>query len=78
MPTDLFFPIGHGPSAEAQVRRAKEVCRTCQVRDSCLGFALDANMQYGVFGGLSEDERRDLRRRGREAFVAPGPLSEPA
>jgi WhiB family redox-sensing transcriptional regulator len=62
MPTELFFPIGHGPDAQAQISRAKEVCRACMVRDQCLDYALAGNMHYGVFGGLSEEERRELRR----------------
>jgi len=62
LPTDLFFPIGHGPRAQAQTRLAKEVCNACPVQAQCLGYALAANARYGVFGGLGEDERRELRR----------------
>jgi WhiB family transcriptional regulator, redox-sensing transcriptional regulator len=68
LPTDLFFPIGHGPRAQAQTRLAKEVCTNCTVRAQCLDFALAANARYGVFGGLGEDERRELRRRRGNSF----------
>ena len=39
------------------------MCRTCKVIDACLKCALDTNQDYGVWGGLSEDERRALKRR---------------
>lgn len=63
LPTELFFPIGHGPRAEAQTILAKEICNACAVREECLAYALAANARYGVFGGLAEDERREVRRR---------------
>ena len=63
LPTELFFPIGHGPRAQAQAGLAKEVCGGCAVRDECLCYALGANARYGIFGGLDEEERRDVRRR---------------
>ncbi|MGH8888028.1 MAG: WhiB family transcriptional regulator [Egibacteraceae bacterium] len=66
--TELFFPSGNtGPAAE-QADRAKAVCARCEVRIACLEWALGANQDAGVWGGLSEDERRTLRRsrqRGR-------------
>lgn len=52
---DLFFPE-RGGSQEA----AKEVCRRCVVRLSCLDEHI--NEKWGVWGGLSERERRRLRR----------------
>ncbi len=62
LPTELFFPIGHGPRAEAQTKLAKSICSTCPVRAECLEYALGANAQYGVFGGMAEEERREVRR----------------
>jgi len=79
LPTDLFFPVGHGPHAQAQVRLAKEICSGCHVRRECLAYALAANAGYGVFGGLGEDERREFRRRGGTVFgLAGGELEESA
>lgn len=78
MPTDLFFPIGHGEDAQAQANQAKAVCRACLVRSTCLDYALAGNMLYGVFGGMSEEERKDLRRSGQRSSELPGALSEPA
>ncbi|MGA8463478.1 MAG: WhiB family transcriptional regulator [Trebonia sp.] len=61
MDPDLFFPIGTaGPSAD-QITRAKEVCRACPVRTPCLGWALERGVEHGVWGGMTEEERRALR-----------------
>ncbi len=58
---ELFFPIGNtGPSA-LQIEDAKAVCRRCDVVDQCLEWAVDNGIPYGVWGGMSEDERRALR-----------------
>ncbi|MFI8962747.1 WhiB family transcriptional regulator [Streptomyces sp. NPDC053493] len=63
---DLFFPVGTGPSALTQTEEAKKVCRSCPVREECLGWAMDGSRQVtGVWGGLTEDERRSLQRRLR-------------
>ena len=60
---ELFFPVGNTGAAYQQIEEAKAVCRTCKVIDACLKCALDTNQDYGVWGGLSEDERRALKRR---------------
>lgn len=79
LPTELFFPIGHGPRAQAQTNVAKAVCDACSVRAQCLDYALAANAQYGVFGGMSEEERREVRRRvGHGYELAAGGLEESA
>jgi len=58
---DLFFPVGRAGPALAQVDEARTVCRRCGVRDACLAWALEAGLAHGILGGLTEDERRDLR-----------------
>ncbi|WP_270975789.1 WhiB family transcriptional regulator [Trueperella sp.] len=60
---ELFFPIGSSGPAMAQVERAKAVCLRCGVQEICLKWALDNNQDAGVWGGMSEDERRTLKRR---------------
>lgn len=60
---ELFFPIGTTGPAVTQVDEAKRVCGQCEVRAQCLAWALEENQDHGVWGGLSEDERRSLRRR---------------
>ena len=61
------FPVGNTGAAYQQIEEAKAVCRTCKVIDACLKCALDTNQDYGVWGGLSEDERRALKRRAMRA-----------
>ena len=55
---DLFFP-----ERGASTREAKEVCRGCVVREDCLEYALANGEKFGIWGGLSERERRKIRRR---------------
>lgn len=59
---DLFFPLGNTGPALVQTDEAKAVCRRCPVTETCLQWALDTNQDTGVWGGLAEDERRNLRR----------------
>ena len=54
---DLFFP-----ERGASTREAKEVCRGCIVRDECLEYALLNGEKFGIWGGMSERERRRIRR----------------
>ncbi len=54
---DLFFPQRGGST-----REAKEVCRGCVVREECLEYAISYGEKFGIWGGLSERERRWLRR----------------
>ena len=67
---ELFFPTGvNGPALE-QAEEAKAVCHRCPVQEPCLQWALDTRQEYGVWGGLSEDELRTLRRRRRDRRAA--------
>lgn len=59
---DLFFP-----ERGASTREAKEVCRGCEVRQHCLDYALANGEKFGIWGGLSERERRRLRRQRAQA-----------
>lgn len=59
---ELFFPIGNTGPALLQIEEAKAVCRQCPVMDSCLEWALSTGQDAGVWGGMSEDERRALKR----------------
>ena len=61
---ELFFPIGTTGPALLQTMAAKMVCRGCPVARECLDWALSTGQDSGVWGGMSEDERRDLKRRG--------------
>lgn len=60
---ELFFATGNSGPALLQIAEAKTVCRRCPVTARCLDLALTMGLDDGVFGGLSEDERRALKRR---------------
>ncbi len=64
---ELFFPIGNTGPALLQIEEAKAVCRRCEVVDTCLKWAIESGQDAGVWGGLSEDERRALKRRTARA-----------
>jgi WhiB family redox-sensing transcriptional regulator len=54
---NLFYP-----ERGASTREAKAVCEGCVVRDDCLGYALTRDERHGIWGGLSERQRRRIRR----------------
>ncbi len=58
----LFFPVGTTGPAVEQIAAAKRVCNACPSQTECLEFALASNQDSGVWGGLTEDERRTIRR----------------
>lgn len=60
---ELFFPVGDTPAARRQADRAKLICARCPIRDDCLTWALDTRQDQGVWGGLTEKERRTVHRR---------------
>ncbi len=55
---EAFFPEKGGST-----REAKRICAGCEVRAECLEFALAHDERFGIWGGLSERERRRLKRR---------------
>jgi WhiB family redox-sensing transcriptional regulator len=55
---EAFFPEKGGST-----REAKRICNRCGVRETCLQWALDHDERFGIWGGLSEQERRKLKRR---------------
>ena len=59
---ELFFPIGPSGPALKQLNEAKAICRRCPVVVDCLTWAMSTGQPTGIWGGLSEDERRELRR----------------
>jgi WhiB family redox-sensing transcriptional regulator len=64
---ELFFPIVNTGPALLQIEEAKAVCRRCTVVDVCLKWAIESGQDAGVWGGMSEDERRALKRRNARA-----------
>lgn len=57
---NIFFP--HDKHEE---RQAKAICASCPCKAACLGIALRRNEEHGIWGGLTEAERRSLKRRQR-------------
>ena len=55
---EAFFPEKGGST-----REAKRICSGCEVRAECLEYALGQDERFGIWGGLSERERRKLKRR---------------
>lgn len=62
---NLFFPAGETGPAAIQIAHAKSVCRACPVQQPCLEFALATHQDYGIWGGYTEEERREIRRAWR-------------
>jgi WhiB family redox-sensing transcriptional regulator len=62
---ELFFPIGTTGPAATQIDQAKAICMQCEVRAQCLEWALATGQDAGVWGGMSEEERRAYRRARR-------------
>ena len=62
---DLFFP-----ERGASTKEAKAVCQGCEVRADCLEYALANGEKFGIWGGLSERERRRIRRQRALARAA--------
>lgn len=60
---ELFFPISTMGAAVTQVEAATQICRRCPVRLPCLRWALETGQDAGIWGGLTEEERRILRHR---------------
>jgi WhiB family transcriptional regulator, redox-sensing transcriptional regulator len=55
---EAFFPEKGGST-----REAKRVCMSCDVRAECLSYALANDERFGIWGGLSERERRRVKKR---------------
>lgn len=72
MDLDLFFGRDGEPAAEreARERRALAVCAGCPVRDACLEHAMTVPERFGVWGGMTEEQRQTHRRRRRRRAAA--------
>lgn len=64
---ETFFPTGATGPIWQEVERAKAICAGCSVSTTCLEWALESGQLAGVWGGLSEQERRWCARRGSAA-----------
>jgi WhiB family transcriptional regulator, redox-sensing transcriptional regulator len=69
---ELFFPVGTSGPALLQIAEAKIACRRCPVSTECLNWALASGQDTGVWGGMSEDERRAVKRRNARTGTRTG------
>lgn len=75
-PNLFFFAENEDtPIGAVKLARAKAICRGCDVQAECLAYALNNREDSGVWGGMSERERRRIRR--RRATNARGPIPPP-
>ena len=72
---DLFFPVSVSGRSLAQVTEAKAICAACPVRPECLAFAFETSQVHGIWGGLTEEERRQALRRAGNRARSPGPAA---
>lgn len=56
---DLFFP----EQGRAKAKRARAICADCPVKTECLEYALDEHIVFGIWGGLTRDERATYKRK---------------
>jgi WhiB family transcriptional regulator, redox-sensing transcriptional regulator len=59
---DLFFPVSSVGIAQREIAEALAVCASCPVQAPCREFALRTHQRHGIWGGMTEDERRQLWR----------------
>ena len=74
LPLEMFFP-----PAEQEADAAKAICSGCTVKEPCLEAALTAGERFGIWGGLTSDERQSIaaRRRVRTATAKAAGLDVP-
>ena len=59
---ELWFPESDDSESRARTRRARDICRRCPARLECLAWAMKQDMLYGIWGGLSAEERATKRK----------------
>lgn len=64
---NVFFPLGGGSLSSSEESRAKQICTACPVLGACRDWSLDVAPEFGIFGGLTPEERRRTRTRPRHA-----------
>lgn len=74
--TELFFPAGPKGPGRREADEAKAVCQTCPVRQQCASWALATAQEYGIWGGMDEEERVRARRRILPDAQESGPLGK--
>ncbi|MGH9895623.1 MAG: WhiB family transcriptional regulator [bacterium] len=70
---DLFFPISNLDASQEQIEEAKAICGVCDVREHCLRSSVESGEQFGIWGGLTEDERKPILRTYLKSSITPRP-----
>jgi WhiB family redox-sensing transcriptional regulator len=71
-PNHVFFP----PAGEHGGREAKRICATCPVKKECLEFAIDTRQEYGIWAGMTANERQAFEdKRPRKYHRAAGVMN---
>jgi WhiB family redox-sensing transcriptional regulator len=73
---ELFFPVSQAGKALEEAAEAKAICAGCAVRSECLAFALRTRQPYGIWGGMTEEERASSRRLSLSTEPAAGRSSQ--
>ena len=61
---EIYFPDQHETRISTPaVKTAKQICGRCPIQDLCLDYAFDSQEPFGIWGGLTPEERRQIRRR---------------
>jgi WhiB family redox-sensing transcriptional regulator len=71
---ELFFPTSETGPALKKIEDAKIICRRCPVAEDCLRWALETGEDAGIWGGMTEVERRMLKRRTSTHNTVPDPV----
>jgi WhiB family redox-sensing transcriptional regulator len=75
---EAFFPSARIPLVHVQqIDNAKAICGRCDVAEQCLEYALSTGQEYGIYGGLTEKERRKLARKQGRRITVPITDDEP-
>jgi WhiB family redox-sensing transcriptional regulator len=62
-PIDIFFfETENGRYSTKKINKAKEFCSECKVQPECLSYALNENIEHGVWGGFSSRERNSIKK----------------
>ncbi|WP_079044275.1 WhiB family transcriptional regulator [Streptomyces anulatus] len=70
---EMWHPKGTDARSVADANQAQRICRLCPVQEKCLRWSLDNHQDQGVWGGLTEQERRRIHRRRTPTVALPKP-----
>lgn len=71
---DLFFPTKGHHKTHAEVLETNLLCHGCKVREACLDYAIGNHIKYGIWGGLTESQRRRLTRQATAQTKSQSPV----